>query len=127
MSGGILQRHCIIIPAALQQEANEAAFVLGIDPEGVMNTFTVGLVPMSGAGDAAVTHYLACGRVTEGQRQWLESNQGLFPGARWWRWVDAGPEIGQLMASDDGLLIGEAFSVQRCLEIVNLKRQFINL
>lgn len=113
----MIYRHAIIVPVAIQAACNAAAHQLGIDPEGRMDTMCIPL----GAGDA-ITHYGACGTMTEAQRIYLETHQASFPGARWWRWIEAGENVGELAASWDDENIGEAWSWERSLTECGLSR-----
>lgn len=113
--------HAIIIPAAIATAANTAAHAIGIDPEGVLSTLSVPLVPADGPADAEPTHWAACGRIPESARIWLEEHQDQFPGALWWRWDD---QRG-LVASHDGSDLGKFWDWDNCLTLAGLKRRFV--
>lgn len=113
----MIYRHAIIVPLAIRDVCNLAAHQLGIDPDGALDTMSVRL----GSGEL-VTHYGACGCMSEAQRIYLENNQASFPGARWWRWIDAGPDSGKLAASWDGENLSSSWSWEKSLEACNLTR-----
>lgn len=117
------QRHTIILPAALKNAANQAAHLIGIDPVGTLETFACPLVHVDGPGDAEASHYVASGQVSEEIRQWLEANQGSFPGTRWWRIYDAGPNKGEIVATNTEDEIGGAFDLAESLSNAGLKRR----
>lgn len=117
-------RHAIIVPAAIQAACNAAAVQLGIDPEGRMDTMCIPLQETQGGG---VTHYGATGCMNDTQRVYLEANQASFPGARWWRWIDAGEDKCELAASWDGENLGEDWSWDKSLQACGLIRFTIPL
>lgn len=121
----MIQRHVIIVPVAIAANCNQVAAWIGIDPEAMLNTLSVPLVPSAGADAATATHWAASGCMTEEQRSYLESNQEAFPGAMWWRYHDTGPQRSQLVASHDGQHLGEMWSWETCLSHAGLKRQII--
>lgn len=115
-------RHAIIVPMNIVEQCNLAAYQLGIDPEGKLNTISIPLVPEDGEDDAEPTHYGAAGCMSEAQRLYLEANQASFPGARWWRWEDSmGEDYRLLVASWNNENIGEWWSWKKSLTICGLK------
>lgn len=112
-----------IVPDAIRSACNEVSVSIGIDPEGMLNTMCVPLVPVSGSDDAEATHWAACGKINEVAGDWLAENIPSFPGAMWWRWDDEGI----LVASYDSHNLGEMWGFQNCLEGSNLKRKSITL
>lgn len=113
-------RHAIIVPAAIVAACNQAAHAVGIDPACELNTLSCALVPDDGADDVAATHYAASGCITEAQRLALETGfqGGLYPGAMWWRWDD---QTGALLASHDGLHLGEDWGWTQSLAAAGLQ------
>lgn len=115
----------MIVPVAIVAACNQAAHVVGIDPAETLNTLSYALVPAEGADDAAATHYAASGCITEAQRLALETGfqAGAYPGAMWWRWDD---QTGELLASHDGLHLGEAWGWAQSLAAAGLQARRIS-
>lgn len=116
--------HGIIVPVSIKDSCNQAAHTLGIDPEGRMTTLCAPLVPDDGLDDATPTHYSARGIINEAARSWLADNVASFPGAMWWRW-EATTHV--LIASWDGLHIGETWGWAACLTSAGLRHQVITI
>lgn len=120
-------RHAIIVPAEIADNCNQAAHFLGIDPDAKLNTLSVPLIPVGASNSAVATHMACCGVISDEQREYLEANQDAFPGAFWWRWESRGSLAGPLVASYDGLMIGEPWSWARSLKEAGLKVKIISL
>lgn len=71
--------HAIIVPADIKDAANAAAFQIGVDPEGLLTTLCVPLVPASDSDDAEPTHFACCGQISETALEWLEAIRNLSP------------------------------------------------
>lgn len=115
--------HAIIVPDAIKDAANFAASQIGVDPEGLLTTLSVPLVPITGPDDAEPTHFACCGQISDSARSWLEANQSLFPGAFWWRW----DHENRLVASFDDSDLGKFWDWDNCLSTVGLKRRVVPL
>lgn len=117
----MIYRSAFILPASIRAPANQLAAQIGIDPEGLLTTVSVPLVPAGGPDDAEPTHYGCCGILSDAQRAQLEAASGSFPGALWWRWHETGPDEGRVVASWDGQRIGEPWGWAQSLDAAGLK------
>lgn len=113
--------HTIIVPSAIKDAANLAASQIGVDPEGLLTTLSVPLVPEDSPDDAEPMYFACCGQISEPARKWLEANQESFPGAMWWRWDNER----RLVASFDGSDLGKFWDWENCLTFAGLKRQIL--
>lgn len=97
-----------------RNDSNQRAYELGIDPEGTMSTFCVPVIPDSSPNSAIPTHWGCCGALNEPAAEWVEGSDVLL----WWKWDD---QTNELIASHDGLNIGESWDFEKCLSAVSLR------
>lgn len=111
--------HVIIVPEDTKDAANLAAHQAGVDPEGMLDTFCVPLVPLDGPDDATPTHWGCCGTISESSRMGLYEVREAFPTAMWWRW----DSDRRLLASSEPGDLGKFWDWDNCLAEVGLKPQ----
>lgn len=115
------QRHYIIITAAAAPSANATCHTLGIDPEGKLDSFVRGLVPIDGDDDAEPTHYVADGQLPETLWSILANMQSTFPGTLWWRVKDTAWGVGEIVATNTEDELGSSFDFISKLAELNLR------